>query len=217
MSTTPSRAIAAFAVLALLAIPPPAVLAQDVESVPVPLLEVSGGYMFMRDFNGNDALGEDLNFPAGWYASGAVNLSQWFGLVGEGAGSYKNDYDFVMDGLTFSNRLRVYTFMGGPRFFRKVGRVAPFGQMLVGAAHMRAKTALPDEYIEIFGARTLSDTATNFAMQPGGGVTVFLTERVGVRAQADYRSIIDFAGDNENEYMNEFRFITGFTLHWGGR
>jgi hypothetical protein len=206
-----NRAIPALVVSSMLALPP-AASAQEPGSIPVPRAEVSGGYMFMRDFTDMPNGGE-LDFPAGWYFSGAFNPTTWLGLVGEVGGSYKNNFDVAFDGLRFSNDARVYTFMGGPRFFRKFGRIAPFAQVLAGVAHMRATVRFPDE---VPGVGTVKEKATDFALQPGGGLTVYLTEHVGARVAADYRSIIDFA-EEENDYTNEFRVIAGFTLHWGGR
>jgi hypothetical protein len=34
---------------------------------------------------------------------------------------------------------------------------------------------------------------------------------------ADYRSVIEFVGDEENDYTNQFRVLTGFTFNWGAR
>ncbi len=206
------RASPAF-VVALLFLTPPVALAQEPGGLQVPLVEVSGGYMFMRDLS--DRPGADgTNFPAGWYFSGAVNPYRWFGVVGEASGSHKNHFDVNFDGLRFSNDAQVYTFMGGPRFFRKVGRVVPFAQVLAGVAHMRLKTRFSDPFIP--GVDSIEDSVTDFALQPGGGVTVLLTEHVGARVAADYRTIIDFDEDG-NDYTNEVRVIAGFTLHWGGR
>jgi hypothetical protein len=205
------RAAPALALCVLLLSPPPA-YAQDVETIPVPLVEISSGYMFMRDFS-DDLPGNDgINFPAGWYVSGAVNPNRWLGLVGEVTGSYKNNLQAAtFEGLRFSNKLRLYTVMGGPRFFHKVGRVVPFAQVLTGIAHGRMETTLPME----MGATKISDTFTDFALQPGGGATVYLTRHVGVRMAADYRVIVDFVESGEN-YLNEFRVTAGFTLQWGG-
>jgi hypothetical protein len=61
-----------------------------------------------------------------------------------------------------------------------------------------------------------SRATTDFALQPGGGLTIYLTDRVGVRLAVDYRTIIDFA-EEDNDYTNELRTIAGFTLQWGGR
>ena len=208
------RAAPALAVCALLMSPPPA-SAQDLDTLPVPLADISSGYMFMRDFT-DDLPGRDgVNFPAGWYFSGAVNPYQWLGLVGEVTGAYRNNLDFTVEGFTFSNKLRLYTVMGGPRFFHKTGRFVPFAQVLTGIAHARMKMTMPGELAE-FGP-TVSDNSTHFALQPGAGLTVYLTRHVGVRAAADYRLIVDRVDRGENDYNNELRVISGFTLQWGGR
>jgi opacity protein-like surface antigen len=179
------------AVAALCTATPRPASAQEV-GMPVPVGQVMAGYTFMRDLEAND-----VNFPAGWVFSAAVNPSRWLGVVGEATGSYNNSLD-----LGFGQpavEARVYTFMGGPRFFKQAGRIAPFGQILAGAANRR---------IEGF-------SKTSFAFQPGGGVTIFLTERVGVRVAGDYRCIVDH--DEEFTYTNEIRVVSGFTLHWGAR
>ena len=205
-----ARVITVLAVCALWMAPPHAALAQDITTLPIPLFEVSAGYTFMRDFSSD--LPGDVNFPAGWYFSGAVNPNQWLGLVGEASGSYRNNLGFDVLGVTITNDASVYTLMGGPRFFHKAGRVVPFAQVLAGVAHMRIKTHIP---VELADVGTISDSATEFAFQPGAGVTVYLTERVGFRVAGDYRCIIDFAGGEENQYANQLRVVSGFTLHWG--
>jgi hypothetical protein len=48
-------------------------------------------------------------------------------------------------------------------------------------------------------------------------LVALLTEHLGIRVAADFRSIIDFIGGEENDYTNEFRFLTGFTFNWGAR
>lgn len=195
-----------------LAAPRPAV-AQEVGAMPIPLVEVSAGYTFMRDLAGSDT-----NFPAGWVFSAALNTSTWLGLVGEVTGSYKNDLNFTFPSdtstyTTLSQDLSVYTYMAGPRFFKKTGRVVPFAQVLAGVATMRdAVKFTPD----ISGLGEHSSSRTDFAFQPGGGLTIFLSENVGVRLAGDFRCIVDFDED-ENDYNNQFRIVSGFTFNWGAR
>lgn len=199
--------LAGWLILAL----PSSAAAQEIGSLPLPLVEVSAGYALMRDTT------VDQQYPAGWYLSGAVNLTQWLGLVGEAGGSYWSE-DTVIGGmqLALSEKRRAYTFMAGARFFHKTGRIVPFGQFLAGVERRRFEQTQrwmgdgphggPDTWSP--------PSATNFAIQPGGGVTVLLTENVGVRAAGDYRCVIDI---DDDDVRNEFRFLTGFTFHWGGR
>lgn len=211
------------AVLALSAVLSSPVQAQEIERIPLPVTEVSAGYTFMRDFSSE--LPDKLSFPAGWYGSAAFNVNRWFGLVAEGTGSYKNDFDMTFEDLSpeanrelarmFNFNARVYTLMSGPRVFRKTGRIMPYAQALVGGAHLRLKSQFtpPD------GGRveTVNDNTTYFAVQPGGGVSFFLTDRIGVRVAADYRLIVDVGDGGDTENLNEFRVLTGFNFNWGRR
>ncbi|HSC30007.1 MAG TPA: outer membrane beta-barrel protein [Vicinamibacterales bacterium] len=211
-----SRATIVLAVFALSLGAAPTASAQEPGSIPVPLADFSGGYVFLYDTTNIGPAKDGIEFPAGWYFSAAVNPTTWFGIVGEVSGSYRNNLEVSYFDFRTSNDARVHTFMIGTRFFRKVGRVVPYAQILTGAAHMRAKIRFPGEVPGLGLVNDISSSATDFALQPGGGVTVYLTERVGVRFAGDYRSIIDFTED-ENDYTNEFRMIAGFTLQWGGR
>ena len=116
------------------------------------------------------------------------------------------------DGLNMNADARVYTFLGGPRFFYKRGRLSPFAQMLVGATHFRVHGE------STYGALSASDTTTNtdFTLQPGGGLTVYLTDAIGVRVAADFRTAMDFSGDTTN-YNHQLRLASGLTFNWGRR
>jgi opacity protein-like surface antigen len=220
------RAALAIAVGSLLALPSVA-FAQDVNTMPVPRVEVSAGYAFMRDMSKRELTGFDhINFPAGWYATGAFNPTEWLGLVGEVAGNHR--YDLNLDlgegleepGLTGlsigTGDVHLYTALGGVRVFRKFGRVVPFGQVLAGVVHVRTKET-PSALGAELGLEEETFTDNNLGIQPGGGVTVYLTERMGVRLAADYRSMIDFNNEEKNDYYNAVRVVGGFTLQWGGR
>ena len=100
---------------------------------PLPLVEVSAGYAYMRDTTTEE------NFPAGWYFSAAANLNHWFGLAGEITGAHKK----LTDLEPVTAKANFYTFMGGPRFLVKRGRIVPFAQVLAGGAHLRWKATGP--------------------------------------------------------------------------
>lgn len=204
--------VAAAAIAVTAASAPSPVSAQEVGALPMPAVEVSGGYVYMRDLS--DDFTEKLNFPAGWYAAAAVNLNRWFGVVGEASGSYKSDFSSTYETLTFTDSARVHTFMAGPRFAAKSGRLVPYAQFLVGAAHFRTSTM----YTEAgFSTPRFVYTDTQFALQPGGGLNVLVTEHLGVRVGADFRTIMDFVEGEDPEFTNEFRVLTGFTFNWGAR
>ena len=82
----------------------PSASAQEVGAPPLPLVEVSAGYAYMRDTTTEE------NFPAGWYFSAAANLNHWFGLAGEITGAHKKLT--ALEPVTA--KANFYTFMGGP-------------------------------------------------------------------------------------------------------
>src|SRR2546428_4737804 len=91
---------------------------------PVPArYEAAAGYLLIRD--------QDIskNFPRGWVVSVAGNVTRWLAAVGEVGASYK-----TLDLLGEPPKLRVYTFMGGPKVTARLSAVAPFAQVLFGAA-----------------------------------------------------------------------------------
>ena len=179
----------------------PSAWAQEAAGPPLPIAEVSGGYAYMRDTTSEE------NFPAGWYSSAAANLNHWFGLAGEITGAHKR----LTDVAPIDVKASLYTFMGGPRFFFKRGRVVPYAQIIAGAAHLRW------EATEAVGTLDAADTDTKFAFQPGGGVTVLLTHNVSVRGAVDYRRIVFTDADEFDEDDSQVRAIAGVVFGWGTR
>ena len=205
-----ARLMVVLASFAVLAGSPAVSVAQDIGSLPVPLVELSGGYVLMRDTS------TENRYPRGWYASGGMNMNQWFGLFAEAGGSYRSLDDTFLDGAgRLAEKAQVYTVLGGPRFFHKTGRLVPFAQVLVGAATRRLQqtTTLAGEGPGA-GVNTWKHSSTSFAIQPGGGLEVYLTEGLGVVVEGDYRSIID---QNDDSVWHELRVLTGFTFLWGRR
>jgi hypothetical protein len=155
--------------------------------------EVAAGYQFMhdQDIAKNNA---DLsaNFPAGWMASGGAHLWRWLTAVGEINSSLK-----TLSIPGDEPKLRVYTFMGGPRFTKPLHAVTPFGQVLFGSA--RASNT-------VLGVH---ETVTDFSYQPGGGLDLNLARRVGARFEGDYR-IIRAEGRNSKEPRFIAAAVVGF-------
>jgi opacity protein-like surface antigen len=136
--------------------------AQDAAAV-----EVAGGYAFLNDQDST------YKFPAGWTASVGVRTTRWFDAIVDGGGSFKT--------LSIPGdppRFTVYSLMGGPRFrLGHAGRVSPFAQVLFGVA--RATTTVVG----------ISETARDFAYQPGAGIDVALRPHLAARLAGDYRLI----------------------------
>jgi len=178
-------------VLILLLISTASTAAQSASS---PRYEVAGGYQFMRD---QDMAKHDpdlsANFPAGWMASGGAHLWSWLGAVGEVSESAK-----TLSIPGDKPKLRVYTFMAGPRFTRSAhSGINPFGQVLFGSA--RASSS-------VLGVR---QTVTDFSYQPGGGIDLSVAGRLGVRFEGDYR-IVRAAGHNSKEPRVVAAALIGF-------
>lgn len=161
--------------------------------------EIAGGYQFMRQF----PLGG--NFPAGWFVSAGAELSDTLALVGEVAGSQMSETSTHVD--VTSDR-DVLTVLGGARFGMEAGPIRPFGQMLVGLAMSEMDVSGTG-----FEPHSASDQA--FAIQPGGGVDIPLTESVAARAMVDYRRIY-FGDDTGVGGVNQMRVAVGLVIGFGG-
>ena len=162
---------------------PLAAQAQD-----TPRLEVAAGYAFLRDQD------TALNFPVGWVASASGKITSSLGIVGAAGGSYKT--------LSIPGdhpKLRVYAFMGGPRYtVRAKSKMPLFGQVLFGSARASSRVS------------GVGDSVRDFAYQPGGGVDLRVRSNMGVQLEGDYR-IIRSHGSNSKEP----RFVTAIVLGFG--
>jgi len=160
-----------------------------------PAVEIGLGYAFLRD----DEIKED--FPLGWYADIAGNITSSLGLVGELGGSYKTIGSGLGDD-TLDIKLSVHTAMGGLRLTHRGDGANFFLQVLAGAA--KAKQTFLDE----------SDTVTDFALQPGVGLELGTGGSVGFRIGADYRRVFS---DGQDGGINQWRATAGFVLRIGER
>lgn len=182
--------------------------AAPVSAQTTPRIELSGGYQFL-----NFSLsGESESMPVGWYFDVAGNLTRMLGVVFQVGGNYKTfDRSLAIGGLTASATadLKAHNFLGGVRAnFRSSSAVVPFGQVLVGGINGSVKVSAS---ATIPGQPPIAinneDSSTDFAIQTGGGVNFGLTDRVGLRAGADYLHL--FA---EGDGANLFRFHVGVVI-----
>jgi hypothetical protein len=182
---------AAWIALVLVVAVPRQAAAQDERRV-----ELAGGYSLMRDYDG------DATFPRGWFASVAADVAGPLALVGDVSGSYKS-----MRGLDVNMSTNIHTFMGGPRLVWRASRVAPYLQMLFGAARFSTTYTLPEE--------RLSDAQNYFVMAPGGGIDIPFSGRGAVRVGANIRLIrseMSTPTGSEPFTYREFQFITGVVI-----
>lgn len=145
----------------------------------VPAIEIGAGYSALRD---NDI---DHWFGTGVTVDIGVNVTDWLAVAGEGS-YHSTSIDWGFGDVDLS----VSTFMGGMRFLTRRGGVSPFVQALVGVAR------------QSFNGISMNA----FAVQPGAGVDVFVTRKVAVRLQGDFRSIYDSEGD---DWDGQVRLMTG--------
>lgn len=177
------------------------VLAQQM----IPRAQVSAGYQVL-DFRGDDP----QSFVKGWYVDVLSNFTHHIGAVFEIGGDYKTIHQTVtVDGVArqFSTDLSAHEYMGGIRLSARPNpTVTPFGHFLLGGVRGAHSGVAPDGQETFFESST-GEPTTDFAVQAGGGMNVFVTEQIGVRAGADYFRV--FA---DNQGINVFRVVLGIVV-----
>ena len=156
-------------------------------------VELSGGWQLLHG-EGNT---ESLN---GWYGDVGLNLNRVVALVGGIDGLYETlEVSEPLGNLTINLRAetRVQTFLGGARFnLRTLPRIVPFVEVLGGAAHVSA-TATTTFTGVVIDPETTGASDTHSVLQIGGGVTVGLSQLLGVRvAVAQRRFFVDGEGSS---------------------
>jgi len=155
--------------------------------------EVSGGWRYYRATVSSIVRPIQLpvpkNYPTGWYADAAANLSPKFAIVGEAGGTFfKDDVSSTVGTFTMAESLdiRFNTFMGGARVRApQLGWFVPFGQVLFGAEHDKST----DERKLTFNQNTQTSrqerSSSNAALALDSGATIAFG-RIGVRASVGY-------------------------------
>jgi opacity protein-like surface antigen len=141
----------------------------------------------------------------GWNGSLEGRVLPYLGLVADFDGSYFSSHSAVSISNTASldmqRTIRIHTFMFGPRIFVKVGKIRPFGHVLLGLA--RSDVSF-DQVITDNGAVVPDGTfhfsggINRFAVALGGGADVRLARRLDWRLQADYIRIAPWQSDGSN-------------------
>jgi opacity protein-like surface antigen len=168
--------------------------------------EVFGGYSWQRSnvrkyFKTTPivySLRNEASNLHGFDVSITENINRWFSGTLDISGHFGTP---EISGVKTSERM--YTVMYGPRFAFRSGSssMTPFGHVLFGVAHMRAKS--------VPTGPQLSDTS--FAFAAGGGLDIKLRNTIGIRVgQAEYLRA-DTLGANQNS----FRISAGMILYLG--
>ena len=135
-------------------------LAAPVAAQDIPAWEIAGGYSFTR------AVTDEVTLPAGWLVSGAGNVTDMLAIVGEFSGAYKSEAEFGVEIDKF-----LVTLMGGVRYYRRLARVTPFAQFLLGGVGLESGPATSG----------VDGSKVEYAIQLGAGVEIRLTDRLAVR------------------------------------
>ena len=159
-----------------------------------PKVEISVGYQVLHALN--DTL------PVGWYVDLAGNVNRWFGIAGEVGGAYRTKSEPISINRTADVTSKLHTFMGGVRLSARINRrIILYHPVLIGGAHASVST-------DTVGV-TPSPSETKFALQPGIGVNLIVTDKIGVQVAADYRRV--FLGEDKG-VENECRFTIGIVV-----
>ena len=148
--------------------------------------EIFGGYSYLRDE------GHNLN---GWTGTLIVNVNQWFAI----AADFDGHYGSHREGLEVV-RVREHGFTFGPHVaLQNRSRLTPFAFALFGGAHENVKVG------------EVTESATGFAANLGGGLDVSVNETWSVRLIQVDASYTRF----HSEGKTAPRFSTGFVFHFG--
>jgi hypothetical protein len=162
-------------------------------------MEITAAYSGLWD----DALAEDGGdgfLEAGWNLSLCGNVTRSIGVVGEVSGHYGSDDLLDAASAPLPVDYDVLGVHAGPRYtLRRDGFVVPYVQALAGWTRTG---------VELAGIRVVDDA---FSIQPGVGLQLRLSRKVGLGLGADYRLVL------EDETRNEFRFHAGLVLGVGRR
>jgi hypothetical protein len=148
--------------------------------------EIFGGYSYLRDD------GHNLN---GWTGTFIVKVNSWFALAADVDGHYGSH----REGAELV-RVREHGLTFGPHVaLENRSRITPFAFALFGGAH---------ENVKVTG---VTESATGFAANLGGGLDMSVNERVSVRLVQFDASYTRFHGEGKTAP----RFSTGLVFHLG--
>jgi hypothetical protein len=134
----------------------------------------------------------------GWEGSLEGKLVPWIGLVTDFSGHYgtQNFTELTPNGpTTVGVTGHEYEVMFGPRVSVPVGKFTPFGEFMIGLAHISTAGSFP--------------TNTSYATALGGGIDYPLIRLVAVRVEGDY-----VATHFYSTTQNDLRMSTGIVFRF---
>ncbi len=148
--------------------------------------EVFGGYSHLRD---------DGHGLHGWTGTFIVNVNRWFAIAADVDGHYGSH----REGLEVDH-VREHGFTFGPHVaLPNHSRITPFAFALFGGAHENVREG------------EVSESATAFAANLGGGLDVRVNEAWSVRVIQVDASYTHFHGEGHTSP----RFSAGLVFHFG--
>jgi outer membrane protein with beta-barrel domain len=158
-----------------------------------PRADIAGGYslIYAHDIK--------TTFPAGWFASAAVNVTNVFAIAGEVSGHYKST-----DAANTS--LRVHTYLAGPRFVAGTGAARLFVEVLAGGATTSAGVNVPSGGTSV----SAGGSETDFCYMPAVGLDIGFNRETAMRIGAGERLILVSGGST----FKEFQFVAGLVLRF---
>jgi hypothetical protein len=133
----------------------------------------------------------------GWEGSLEGKLAPWVGLVTDVSGHYGSQTFVVLAPSPVNVKVsgHEYEVLFGPRVSVPVGKITPFGEFMLGLAHIGSGGAFP--------------TNTSFATALGGGLDYRLFRPIAVRVEGDYVHTSFFSTG-----QNNIRLSTGIVFRF---
>jgi hypothetical protein len=150
--------------------------------------DLAGGYSLIYDHD------IKTTFPAGWFGSAAVNVTNVFAIAGEVSGHYRSESTAASTAGSANTSFRVHTYLAGPRFVTGTGAARFYLEILAGGA-----TAT---------VGGISDT--NFCYMPAVGIDIGFNRETAMRIGAGERLIHVDGGSTSKQ----FQFIAGLVLRF---
>ncbi|HXC00146.1 MAG TPA: outer membrane beta-barrel protein [Terriglobales bacterium] len=158
-----------------------------------------GNVFFGYSYDRTSISSGDTSNLNGWEATLEGKFLPWIGLVADVDGHYGSHTYGSVCSLPCPNvnaDIAAHNALFGPRVSVTIKRFRPFGEFLVGVAHISRSNGI-------------SDSDTSFANGAGGGLDYRVFGPVTVRAQLDWINT-RFYGEGQNGV----RFSTGVAVHF---
>ena len=172
--------------------------------------EVFGGYSYVRVNPGNGFPGESFNGGSGSFS---FNPTPWLGIVSDFGGyHWSGSFEGVSSDFT------AFSYLVGPKFTWRHGRITPFAQALFGGLRISGSNCYADDDAHVRrqggeGSDCENGNDSGFATALGGGLDWNATSHLGIRlVQAEY--VLSELSFFSASHQNNFRFSTGVVIRW---